>query len=142
MIDLPNSRKSPKIAVYLSVAGLVVQAFAAALIGIFRVQEGYPMGNLMGSRGMATAVILMGHLSNNALLLWAALTSIFLLSTVLSIMLLIGGSLRFVRLGSLLLIVLAMLSAITAFGLIVGSALMFAAGIAGVHWAYSHTTHL
>ncbi len=142
LIGLSKAREYPKIPVYLGVAGLIVQLFSAASIYILPGQKGWLMGSLMGQRGMAAAFITMGHSSLNALLLSDAVTMIFLAASLASVILMARGTLNFVRIGSVLLIVSALLSATTTFGLILGGALMFAAGIAGMVWAYTRAEHL
>jgi len=122
--------------------GLVVQSLAAVLIYLIRSQESPFMRELMGSRGMATAFIIMGHSSSAALSLWLLATAIFLIASLASIILLIRGTLTHVKVGSVLLIILGLISGPTTFGLLLGAVLMFASGLAGIAWAYRHTSHL
>ncbi len=134
-------RQYPRLSLYFGVAGLSVQLLSGTLIYLLRSQDGAFMRALMGSRGMATAFILMGHASNTAFTLWLVSTSIFLIASFLSIVLLTRGTLNFTRIGSLFMVVLALLSAPASFGLVLGAVLMFASGIIGIGWAYGHTAH-
>jgi len=135
-------KEYPKSAAYLGVAGVVVQILSSALLYLFRDRQGLFMSPLMGSRGMAAAFITMGHSSNNALLLSVVATFALLAASLYSILLMTRGGLKWVKLGSFLLIVLALLSATTTFGIILGSALMFVSGVAGIAWAYTRASHL
>ncbi len=100
------------------------------------------MWSLMGDRGMATAFIMIGHSSSRALILTWVTTVILLVTSLFSIILLAKGKLNMVRIGSILLMVLALLSATTIFGLVLGSVLMFFSGVAGIVWTYRRTPHL
>lgn len=91
---------------------------------------------------MQAAFITMGHSSPYALLLAQTVTMILVAISLLSIILLAKGTPNLVRVGSLLLMVSALLSVTTTFGLILGGVLMFAAGLGGVMWAYNRTAHL
>lgn len=142
MIVLRKTREHPRVSVYLGVAGFFVQVISAVAIYLLPGQEGSLMWNLMGGGGMAAAYIIMGHSSINALLLTWAVTLTLLLATLFSIILMKKGTLNSVKIGSLLLIILALLSATTTFGLILGAVLMFMSSVAGIVWAYRRTPHL
>lgn len=138
---LPGSREFPRIAVYMSVIGLVMQVFSAAVIYFLPSQEFSPMSQLMGTRGMAAAFIIMGHSNGTALSSWFAATVTFLAVGLVSVLLLATSRQSLVRIGAGLLIVLALVSGTTTFGLILGSIRMFASGVAGITWSYSRSFH-
>lgn len=137
-----KSREYPRRAFYLGAVGLATQLLAATAIYLVRSQAWPIMGVLMGSRGMAAAYITMGHSGENAFVLSLSLTLMLLSATLFSLMLLKTGKLGTVKIGAVLLIILALMSVTTTFGLILGSALMIASGIAGIVWTYQRSTHL
>lgn len=140
LIVLRKLGEYPRVSVYLGAIGLSVQVLSA--VAIYLVPRESLMWNLMGESGMATEYFIMGHSSNSALVLTWVVTVTVLLASLLSIILMAMGALNTVRPGSVLLIVLALLSATTSYGVVLGSALMLTSGLAGMVWAYRRVPHL
>ncbi|HZY47096.1 MAG TPA: hypothetical protein VFE96_04795 [Candidatus Bathyarchaeia archaeon] len=143
----------PTVPFGLSLAGLVVSAVAALVVGIAGLGMfgtfgyGSMMGGMMGGYYGGTGM--MNGYSPWGMSGWGAFTWIWvpwLVASIaiaaLGVFLLNSSSLEDVRIGSVLVLVGAVLAFPTFFGFVVGSLLMVLGGIFGLVWSPTQQTRL
>ena len=139
----------PSVPFGLSLAGLIISAGAAVVVGMAGLGGfgtfgyGNMMGGYYGGRGMMNSYGPWGMSG------WAGLTWIWIPMVVASIAMgalgvyIINSSrVDSVRLGSVLVLIAAVLAFPTAFGFVVGSLLMVAGGVLGLIWSPTQQTKL